>query len=50
MEQDLLIERPMDQVVLHYARTARAAGLTAWSALLWRRRPSMRLAARTFSR
>lgn len=27
MEQDLLIERPMDQVVLHYARTARAAGL-----------------------
>ena len=24
MEQDLLIERPMDQVVLHYARTARA--------------------------
>ena len=27
MEQDLLIERPMEQVVLHYARTARAAGL-----------------------
>ena len=27
MEQDLLIERPLDQVVMHYARTARAAGL-----------------------
>lgn len=27
MEQDLLIEKPLDQVVMHYARTARAAGL-----------------------
>ena len=27
MEQDLLIEKPMDQVVLHYARCARDAGL-----------------------
>ena len=40
MEQDLLIERPMDQVVLHYARTARAAGLdgvVAWGPLCrWR--------------
>ena len=27
MEQDLLIERPLDQVVLHYARCAAQAGL-----------------------
>ncbi len=27
MEQDLLIDKPMDQVVLHYARCARDAGL-----------------------
>ncbi len=27
MERDLLIEKPMEQVVLHYARTARDAGL-----------------------
>lgn len=27
MELDLLIEKPLDQVVMHYARTARAAGL-----------------------
>ena len=27
MESDLLIREPMDQVVLHYARNARAAGL-----------------------
>lgn len=27
MEQDLLIEKPLDQVVMHYASTARAAGL-----------------------
>ncbi len=27
MEQDLLIERPMDQVVMHYARCAAEAGL-----------------------
>lgn len=27
MERDLWIERPMDQVVLHYARNARKAGL-----------------------
>ena len=27
MERDLLIREPMDQVVMHYARTARAAGL-----------------------
>ena len=27
MERDLLIERPMDEVVMHYAKTARDAGL-----------------------
>ena len=27
MERDLLIREPMDQVVMHYARTARSAGL-----------------------
>ena len=27
MEQDLLIEKPLDEVVLHYAKTAKAAGL-----------------------
>ena len=27
MEQDLLIEKPLDEVVLHYAKTAQAAGL-----------------------
>ena len=27
MEQDLLIEKPLDQVVIHYARTAAASGL-----------------------
>ena len=27
MEQDLLIQKPMDEVVLHYARCAREAGL-----------------------
>ena len=27
LEKDLLIERPMDQVVMHYARNARKAGL-----------------------
>ena len=27
MERDLLIREPIDQVVMHYARTARAAGL-----------------------
>lgn len=27
MEKDLLIEKPMDQVVMHYAKTARDAGL-----------------------
>ena len=27
MERDLLIEKPLEQVVMHYAQTARAAGL-----------------------
>ena len=27
MERDLLIEKPLEQVVMHYAKTARAAGL-----------------------
>ena len=27
MEEDLLIEKPLEQVVMHYAQTARAAGL-----------------------
>ena len=27
MEQDLLIERPIDEVVMHYAKTAQGAGL-----------------------
>ena len=48
MDRELLIHAPIDEVVLHYARNARDAVLTAWSAPRWRRAASMRAAARTF--
>ena len=35
MERDLLIHEPIDQVVMHYAKTAKEAGLTALFVLLW---------------
>ena len=50
MERELLIERPLPEVVLHYAGLAREPDWTAWSARLWRQRRSMKPAVGTFSR
>lgn len=35
MERELLIDRPIDDVVMHYARNAMEAGWTAWSVRRW---------------
>ena len=50
MEKELLIEKPLDQVVMSYARTARSAGLDGVVCFpLWRRARSMIPAARALS-
>ena len=45
MEEDLLIERPLDEVVMHYARR----GWPVWSAPPWRRGRSTGPAGRNLS-
>lgn len=49
MESDLLIHEPIDEVVMHYAETAKTRVWTAWSALLWKRGRCMSAAVSTFS-
>lgn len=48
MERDLLIEKPLEQVVMHYAQTARAAGLDGVVCSPWRLERCTRPVARTF--
>ena len=49
MRAELLIERPLEEVVLAYAKNARTPGSTAWSARPSRRGRCTRSAARTSS-
>ena len=46
MEKDLLIHEPIDQVVMHYAETAKNAGLDGVVCSPWRRKRSTTAAAR----
>ena len=49
MARDILIDRPIDEVVMHLPSPRRMPVWTAWSALLWRRPRSMRSAGRNSS-
>ena len=48
MERDLLIKEPIDKVVMHYAETAKNAGLDGVVCSRSRRRKSTTYAAKSF--